>query len=159
MISRLPGVFVTILFSVFLLAGPLSAQEEDYVEEDYAEDTAPPPTRLHPLVRALGHEAALHLKLDEEQEVAVTELLRQYRQDAVDFPPADTDEAAIRQRGLHAAVRRLLRPDQLTLHDNWQGEHPIAQPPRRGKRGWLDVLLEDVATPLLQSQRNKRGGG
>lgn len=153
-----------LLLCFFTLAGTSGrAQDEDLAEEEddgyYADDAYDDePAALPALVKAQLAEATVRLELTDEQTPAVGDLLLAYHEDHTAEPPADDGEERTRRRALHTSVNNLLTPGQRQLLRDWTGEHPAASPGKPKKRKWFDVLIDDVAAPILDKRRKKRGG-
>lgn len=145
-----------ILLSLFLF-GPwgnaLPAQEEPS-DDPFLED----PVSDAPWRKQLD-QLTLRLDLTDEQVPAAESLLEEYYTSLTENPPATPEEKRTRKRALRARFARLLTPEQQATLRNSKNANP-GENPQRQKRGWLDVLLDDVATPLLNNRnRNRRKGG
>lgn len=127
-------------------SGGLRAQEEGYDEEiDETEYAAAPPNEK--LARI-----AAKLQLTDEQLPRVEAILEEFAQQP---PPVTPEEKKARRRALRARVSALLTPEQRALVQQGRA-NTTAGAPGKHKRNWLDVLIDDVATPLINQRGQKR---
>lgn len=136
-----------------LFSGVLCAQEEGYDEplNDATEYVAPQ-------VNDQLDRIAAKLQLTEEQSVQVANILEEF---SLETPPATPEEKKARRRALRARVTALLTPAQKALiRQRRPAGNNRNSPAANGKarRNWFEVLLDDVATPLL-NQRKQRNPG
>jgi len=99
------------------------------------------------------------LKLTPAQSSAAEVLFADYHADLADNPPATPELKRARKRALRGRFRQLLTPEQQAdLRSGNKGRNSTAPTPK--KRHWLDALLDDVATPLIEKRKkNRRNGG
>ncbi len=93
------------------------------------------------------------LQLTPTQQPQVAAIMNSYRADLAANPPGSPEERRTRKRNARSQVMALLTPEQkarLKANRNGKGSG--------GKRGWIDVLLDDVARPMLDGRRRQRGG-
>ncbi len=141
--------FLIIIISSLFSSG-LRAQEESYGEEELTED---PAYVASPASEKLAKIAA-RLQLTEAQLPQVEAILLEF---AASPPPTTPEAKKARRQALRARVGQLLTPEQRALLQ--PGRNTTAGRSRKGgsgKRNLLDVLIEDVATPLLDQRRKGR---
>lgn len=141
-----------IITSLFSCA--LYAQEEGYGEEtatETAEYTAAPANaRLDKIVA--------RLQLTEDQRWQVAAVLEEFAQQGT---PTTPEEKKTRRRALRARVMAMLTPEQKALARQGRPSGNNRRGPasnEKTKRGWFDVLLDDVAMPLLNQRKQRKSG-
>ncbi|MEM6770789.1 MAG: hypothetical protein AAF597_09420 [Bacteroidota bacterium] len=97
------------------------------------------------------------LQLTPDQVPQVRTLLEAHHADMQNNPPASVDERKVRKRALRSRVMAILTPAQRERLKAQRGGSRNQKNAAAGKRHWLDVIIEDVAAPLLD--RRKRNGG
>jgi hypothetical protein len=128
----------------------LLAQEEEGYGEEETTITAPASS---PMGNTLA-KIATKLQLTDEQLPQVEAILREFQS----TPKADSPQAKkARRRALRARISTVLSPEQQTLMR--QNSRPFgrgnARPGTAAKRNWLDVLIDDIAAPLIDKRRSK----
>ncbi|TXF89991.1 hypothetical protein FUA23_08545 [Neolewinella aurantiaca] len=127
-------------------------------QEDYNGSSPSPTTETPALVETMLDKISRKLQLSEEQVPQVETLL----QDFFQHPENQTGASPEVRRALRAAVSKLLTPDQRQLLKQKRarngtvrrGSNPNMVAPQ--KSSWLDLLLDDVAYPLLEKRRRNR---
>ncbi|MFK8161366.1 MAG: hypothetical protein AB8H12_02790 [Lewinella sp.] len=140
-----------IISSLFSCA--LFAQEEGYDEmaTDDTEYAAPP-------ANAKLNKIAAKLQLTDEQLPQVTAILEEFSQQA---PPTTPEEKKARRRALRTRVMALLTPEQKALVRQGRPAGNNRKAPANGgktKRNWFEVLLDDVAMPLMNQRKQRKPG-
>ncbi|WP_273443689.1 hypothetical protein [Neolewinella agarilytica] len=142
-------LLISLLF-IGSLSLPAQAEEEGYGEEEEVTTTAPASS---PMGNTLA-KIATKLQLSDEQLPQVEAILREFQS----TPKADSPQAKkARRRALRARISTVLTPEQQTLMR--QNSRPSgtgnARPQTAAKRNWLDVLIDDIAAPLIDKRRRK----
>jgi hypothetical protein len=141
-------LLITLFIISSLFSCALFAQEEGYDETptDNTEYTAPP-------ANSKLDRIAAKLQLTEEQKSQVAIILEEFAQET---PPATPEEKKTQRRALRTRVTALLTPEQKAIirQGRSAGKNRRANG-AKAKRSWFDVLLDDVATPLL-NRRNQQ---
>lgn len=137
---------------LFISSLPLSAQaeEEAYGEEEMTTTAAPASSPMGNMLAKI----ATKLQLTDEQLPQVEAILREFQA----TPKANSpQEKKARRRALRARVSTVLTPEQQALMR--QNSRPSgsgnARPGTTAKRNWLDVLIDDIAAPLIDKRRKK----
>lgn len=101
----------------------------------------------------------VRLSLTPEQIPAAEQLLAAYYTELIDNPPATPELKRARKRTFRNRFRQLLTPEQQAdLRSGTKSRKATATAQKQ--RHWLDVLIDDVATPLLEKRKkNRRKGG
>ena len=85
--------------------------------------------------------------------------MNSYATDFAENPPVSPEEKRTRKRAARNQVMALLTPEQkarIKARRTGRSGQAAAAP---GKRNWLDSLLDDVASPLIERRQRKRGNG
>ncbi|MEM1358544.1 MAG: hypothetical protein AAGF89_10105, partial [Bacteroidota bacterium] len=153
----------TIAPLIFLLFVPLASflsAQETLAEEAAYEDTDP---TTDPAFRARLDKITAKLQLTEAQIPEVAAILKEFTATAATNPPTTPEAKRAQRRTLRSRVMRLLSPEQRALVQAGRGRanaspHQASKKagPQPQKRGWFDVLLDDIAAPLLNNRRGKR---
>lgn len=126
----------------------LAQEEEGYGEEELT--TAAPASS--PFGNKLA-KIATKLQLTDEQLPQVEAILLEFQAS----PKADSPQAKrARRRALRARISTVLSPEQqsLMLQSSRSGSGN-ARSGAATKRNWLDVLIDDIAVPLIEKRRGK----
>ncbi|MEM9261101.1 MAG: hypothetical protein AAGA62_15775 [Bacteroidota bacterium] len=155
--ARTITLFIFLLFVP--LASSLSAQEA--LSEEAAYEATDPTT--DPAFQARLEKITVKLQLTDAQIPEVAAILKEFAATAAANPPPTMEAKRTQRRALRSRVMRLLSPEQRALVQGGRGRANAN--PRQGgkkagaqspKRGWFEVLLDDIATPLLNNRRGKR---
>ncbi|MTB53738.1 hypothetical protein [Lewinella sp. W8] len=133
--------FLSAQDSLKITAAPSPAIAEDVIEQ-----------KLDRIDQRLG--------LLPDQRASIREVLITFTEKYGDQPPATKDEKRQRRRALRQAVSALLTPEQIARikesRKNASGNLPknnSGSPSPTPKRSFLDILLDDIATPLLEKRK------
>lgn len=97
------------------------------------------------------------LLLTDDQYPQVEAMLEAYQNDLASNPPVSREDKRARKRALRTRIMGILTPEQKARAKARRSGGGKRSAPTPQKRSWFDVLLDDVASPLLE--RRKRGGG
>ncbi len=140
-------LLITIFIISSFFSSGLRAQEEGYAEEELTET---PEGVATPANGKLAKIAA-RLQLTAEQLPQVEAILLEFSA----TPPPTTPEAKkARRRALRARVAQILTPEQRALLNQQKTSRRNPNSPETTKRHWLDAIIEDIATPLLNQRRD-----
>lgn len=155
---RIATFFILLFFA--LLLSPLSAQETLAEEEVYEEEET---STTDPAFQARLEKIATKLQLTDTQLPEVAAILEEFAAATAANPPTSPEAKRAQRRALRTRVMRLLSPEQKALVQRAKGNANGRQrqsgtkaSPQPKKRNWFDVLLDEVATPLLNNRRGKR---
>ncbi len=148
-------LFMTTFFIInSLFSCVLAAQEEGYDEEastETAEYAAAPANDKLDKITA-------KLQLTEGQRSQVAAILEEFSQQGM---PATPEDKKARRRALRTRVMALLTPEQKARARQGRPSGNNRRAPatnERSKRSLFDILLDDVATPLLNQRKRRKSG-
>jgi len=98
------------------------------------------------------------LQLTPSQQPRVAAILSSYRTDLAENPPTSVEDKRARKRAARSRVVALLSPEQKARLKAGRRARGGKGQPSPQKRHWLDTILDDVANPLLDSRKRRRGG-
>lgn len=155
--TRIPTLLL-LLLSISLL-GSLSAQET-LPDETYEDTEATIPD---PASQARLEKIATKLQLTEAQIPQVAAILETFAATTAANPATTPEAKRAQRRALRTEVMALLSPEQRALvkrgkanTNGGQRQGPNKPATQPAKRNWFDLLLDEVATPLLNNRRGKR---
>jgi hypothetical protein len=100
------------------------------------------------------------LGLMPDQRESIRKVLVDFTEKYGGQPPDTPEEKRQRRRALRQAVSTLLSPEQIALMKEGRKKRSGTLPDKRvgspsptPKRNFLDVILEDIATPLLERRK------
>ncbi len=135
---------------LFISSFPLLlAQEEESYEKEVTTTNVPATSTLGNKLAQI----AAKLQLSNEQLPQVEAILLEFST----APKPDSPQAKrARRRALRARISTILSPEQQQLMR--QNNSPNTRNTRSGKatkRNWLDILIDDIAAPLIDKRRSK----
>ena len=137
------------LFFLGWLGHGLAAQEELQQEELAIASSAD---------EQLGRISA-KLQLTEDQLPEVRLLLEEFLEQNQINPATTPEEKRSRRRAIRGRMAKLLTPEQQALMRQKGGKARQAQRPEKQQKHWLDALIDEVATPLLEKRQRRKTGG
>ena len=141
-------LLMTCLFFLGLLGNPLLAQ-----------GAIPGPAAAGIFNDTMLVRITRRLQLTPTQQPQVAAILTSYRTDLVENPPTSVEDKRARKRAARSRVMAVLSPEQKARLKAERGARNGNNPPSPQNRHWLDTMLDDVANPLLDSRKRRRGGG
>lgn len=96
------------------------------------------------------------LLLTDGQIPQVRTMITAYQTDLADNPPATPEDKRARRRAFRSNVMAILTPEQKARAKAQRAGGGRKKGASQQKRNWLDVIIDDVANPLIE--RRNRGG-
>lgn len=126
----------------------LRAQEGEGYDEETAYETEFAATPTNEKLAKI----AARLQLTDDQLPQVEAILEEFSLQPV---PTTPEAKKARRRALRARVSALLTPEQRVLIQQSRNNAP-GKAAGKASRNWLDVLVDDIAAPLINQRGQKR---